>query len=403
MGNTAILDGEAIRQSVYRRLDGGRSFAGREAYFGASEEGRCSRRVVFDKVQAVPDSERFSAPSAHKVNLGRVLENEAVQILRLTGELELRETGQNQVEVVHPSLPYFRCHPDGRILAGDMVIFDDAVITSEGDGVLEAKSTAPYLIKKWIKDGLGIDYRSQANDQMGLRGLKWCLFVATCREGVKDDAGEWSPFKTWILRFDPELWASSEARVQVMEASRLAIEDSKQAAAEAGGEFTREDMDALLPEGEPERGYCASCPLAPTCHAYLNAAPDCPADHDLPDSARLELEVILEELADVEADWKPLDKRIKELKEQAKPLVPTNLARKFVLDGGEAAVILKSVADFSAERLLAAVQESLSTYAEAIPAAVRDYLTLSILKAFQAESARKKVQAQINLKPRRSA
>jgi hypothetical protein len=392
----AILNRETLSKAVYDRLGGGRSFSERDSYFGASEVGRCQRKVLAEKVATVPETEKFSVHGAWKVLMGRSMENEVVQVLRGAG-LMLRETGNKQVEVLHPGMPYFRCHPDGRVMAP----FEHKG-PEDGDGSLEAKSTSNYMAKIWIADGLPQDYLEQANSQMGLQGLKWGLFVAVWRETVKD--AELPFVHWWILDFDAELYAQSEARAERMEAARKVLA----ADWDAQEEPRVLNLD-LLPEGEPTRGYCEQCHLARTCKAYLNSAPDIAPGEALPDAARLELEVILEELADVEPQWSPLDKRLKALKEQAKPLVPINIKRDFVLDGGTVKVGMKSVSDFSAERLLAAIREAIlptptpAPDSPAAPAPALDPLALiaKIDALYTDELATRKNQPSISLKPRK--
>ena len=111
-----------LQEALQTRLEANSRLSHRHTYLGASEVGGCLRRVVAAKLQ----SEQFDSASMGRMLAGRALENEVVQLVRTALNGRLRNTGRNQLEVLHLELP-FRAHPDGRIVGDD----------DQGDGVLE--------------------------------------------------------------------------------------------------------------------------------------------------------------------------------------------------------------------------------------------------------------------------
>ena len=371
MSKLTLLDLGVITRGVYARMDQNR-FEGRNSYFGASEVGRCGRQVVSGKLAPVPAEEMFSLPGAWKVNLGHTLENEAVQVLR-GGGVDLRETGDRQVEFVHPTIPHFRCHPDGKVLGP----IEHEGLVYEGDGSLQVKSTSDYLAKSWMKDGLPEEYQIQVNSEMGLSGRAWSVFMAVWREELRGKGTLTTFSHIWMLRFDHELFCRSEAKADFMESHRLA---------------------GTLPEGEPSK-LCQYCPISEGCEAYLNKAPVLADGDELPEDVRLELDVILEEMGPLQEIWEPYDKRLTELEKRAKPLVPSNIKRDFKFDAGLIRVGMTSRTDFDAARLMDSLYGAISA---AVPGEAGEAINIQAAALFAAEQARKKSIPTISIKPRRA-
>lgn len=126
-----------FHQALLTRMEPPSRLADRRSYIGASEVGNCLRRVVASKL--TPDT--LDSASMGRMLAGRVMENEVVQLVRIALNGHLRNTGRNQLEMIHPELP-FHAHPDGRIV-GD-----------EGDGVLEVKTASATVFKRYQSEGL---------------------------------------------------------------------------------------------------------------------------------------------------------------------------------------------------------------------------------------------------------
>jgi len=74
-------------------------------------------------------------------------------------------------------------------------------------------------------------------------------------------------------------------------------------------------VEGTLPEGEPDRGFCHSCPLAGQCEA-LQKRKAAAEVGNVPEVLRLQIEAELEELAGLETDLGPMQERVTELRTQ---------------------------------------------------------------------------------------
>ena len=275
--NVETLHPLELKEALQARMAADARLPDRQAYLGASEVGTCLRRVVASKLFPEP----FDAPSMGRMLAGRALENEVVQLVRIALNGRLRNTGRVQLELRHPNLP-FRAHPDGRIVGNG----------EEGDGVLEVKTSSASLFKTFQKEGLPQPYVEQVQAQLGLSGLTWGLVVLVSRENLAE-------LGTFLIQFDPDIWDGLVVRAEAWQEA-----------------MTSGD----LPPGEPDRGYCHSCPTARNCPQH-QARRKSAAQGELPELTRLELECLAEELASLEQDLDPLQQRSGDLKERLKSIL----------------------------------------------------------------------------------
>lgn len=326
MSASGVFDIEAIQKGLYASLDAGRSFEGRNSYVGVSEVGGCRRLTVYRKLNAPETKEMFDPEQAWRILQGRILEGAVVKILRESG-VDLRETGQRQLEVRHSEVALV-CHPDGKVLPPFAGLDADA-----GPGVLEIKTTAARNIKEWKKNGIPSYYQDQIQGQMGLTGRTWALFVAAPRDQALKD-GEFLSW--WVVDFDPTAYVPIVERA----AGTLAIM--------ASGE---------LPEGEPHRAFqCEKCPLAMDCQSYL-CQEGMGTKGDLTDESRVEIEALLEELTETTIKWSPLDKDMDRCEKAIKALIPTDKAAKYAFGSGTVGVSLSDRETIDGKGLKAAHPE----------------------------------------------
>ena len=285
-----------ILAAITSRLKSNTRLGDRRSYIGASEVGSCLRKVVASKLNPEP----FDTPSMGRMLAGKAMENEVVQLVRLALNGSLRNTGRNQMEVVHPELP-FHAHPDGKIVG------------ENGDGILEVKTASTALFKRYSKDGLPQSYIDQVQAQLGLSGLGWGLVVLVSRENL-------AAVETFRIPYSP---VSFE---HLVERARTASEALKL---------------NFLPSGEPERGYCFNCPYAKDCPEY-QAQRKALSDGEVSDVARLELECELEELAGLESDLEPMQERVTELRNRLKDHLLDSGIGRVSLDGGTVQLITSS-------------------------------------------------------------
>lgn len=289
------LSTNRLSQFLQFRMQQGNRLGNRSEYIGASEIGICQRKVILSKVDPKP----FGLASMGRMLAGRALENEVVQIIRIALNGKLRNTGRAQNNFHHPTLP-FHAHPDGAIIGG----FDGHL----GDGILEVKTASSSTFKKYCSDGLPLIYLDQVQAQMGLAGLSWALVVLASRENLAELA-------TFMLTFDPGHYADLEER-----ASSLV------------DVLTSNNIQKELP-GEPERGFCHTCPYSQDCPAF-QAQQTAGASGEIPDLVRFQLEAQVEELSSLESIVEPAQARVSELREQIKETLQLIGAGKVALDNG---------------------------------------------------------------------
>jgi CRISPR-associated exonuclease Cas4 len=289
----------------------------RTQYIGASEVGSCLRRVVSSKFYPEP----FDQASMGRMLAGRALENEVVQLVRLAlGPSHLRNTGRGQLDLHHPTLP-FHAHPDGRIIGG----FEGL----DGDGALEVKTASASTFKRYQSDGLPQNYIDQVQSQMGLSGLLWALVVLVSRENLAEMA-------TFIIQFHPAHYAELEAR-----AARASNCLEK-------GVETYNIQDDL--PGEPERGFCHTCPYSAKCAAYQSQR-EAGKRGEISEVTRLQLECQLDELAELESIAEPAQERIAELRDQVKVALQMSGASKVLLENGIVQMVDSSRTSFDSKAL----------------------------------------------------
>ena len=285
-----------LQGALSARLEHNARLGDRRSYIGASEVGSCLRKVVASKLTPEP----FDQASMGRMLAGKAMENEVVQLVRLALNGSLRNTGRNQMDVVHPELP-FHAHPDGRIVGED------------GDGILEVKTASAALFKRYSKDGLPQSYLDQVQAQLGLSGLSWGLVVLVSRENLAE-------VETFRIPYSP---VSFE---HLVERARTASEAMKL---------------GFLPSGEPERGHCYSCPYAKDCPEH-QAQRKALCDGAVSDVTKLEWDCIIEELSGLESDLEPMQERVTELWNRLKDhLLESGLGR-VALDGGTVQLIASS-------------------------------------------------------------
>lgn len=300
-----------VQDALASRMEEGSRLGDRSRYVGASEIGSCLRRVVLSKQYPEP----FDPASMGRMLAGRAMENEVVQLVRLSLNGRLRNTGRVQLNLQHPTLP-FHAHPDGRIIGE----FDGL----EGDGVLEVKTASVATFEKYSKSGLPQNYLDQVQSQMGLANLSWALVVLVSRENL----AEMTPF---TLHFDPNHYAQLEERA-ALAASAL------------------ENTEIQLC-GEPERGYCYSCPYSADCSAH-QAQREAGKRGEIPEITRLQLECQCEELAQLESSLGPMQERVTELRDQVKTALLCTGANRVVLENGTVQIVESSRTGFDSKSLL---------------------------------------------------
>jgi len=307
-----ILDEVGMKVALQTRMEQNSKLGDRSQYIGASEIGSCLRRVVFSKLNPEP----FDLASMGRMIAGKAMENEVVQLVRIALNGRLRNTGRVQLDLCHPTLP-FHAHPDGRIVGG----FDGL----EGDGVLEVKTAGAATFRRYQSDGLPQNYLDQVQAQMGLSGLQWGLVVLVSRENLAE-------MTTFTVRFDAERFSSLEARAAL---AIIALVNNN-----------------ILTElyGEPDRGYCHTCPYSDQCAAY-QAQREAGIRGKIPDVTRLQLECQLEELASLESIAEPAQERISELRDQVKVALQMSGANKVLLENGIVQIVESSRTSFDSKSL----------------------------------------------------
>ena len=301
-----ILSSKALASSLQGRLESGRPFAGRSTYTGASEIGTCLRHVVAAKLNPIP----FDPASMGRMLAGRVLENEIVQLVRTSlGASKLRDTGRSQRELIHSTIP-FRAHPDGRII-GD-----------GGDILLEVKTASSATFKRYVDSGLPAHYHAQVQSQMGLSGVGKSLVVLASREDL-------SQIQSFGISFDPKQYADLEDRARLVAAHLEAH---------------------TLPDGEPDRGFCHTCPLSGQC-AALQDRKEAGKRGELPEVLRLQLDAQVEELAVLEAALDPMQERAAELREQIRQALDMSGAIKVSFDLATIQLVATSRTSFDSKAL----------------------------------------------------
>lgn len=292
--SVTTLSPETYLAALQARLQANTHLPDRTSYIGASEVGTCLRRVVAAKL----DPMSIDSASMGRMLAGRAMENEVIQLVRHALLGKLRDTGRSQRELIHPALP-FRAHPDGRLLGN-----------GEGDGVLEVKTASAATFKRYRDQGIPETYLDQVQAQMGLSGSAWALVVLVSREDLSQVA-------TFPVRFNADRYAQLEARAR-------------------RANFHLEE--ATLPDGEPECGFCHSCPLASTCPTLRKASPE----GEVPEVLRLELECQVDELGGLEERIEHLQSRVTELREQIKSALDLSGAARVCLDNGTVQVVSNS-------------------------------------------------------------
>lgn len=292
--------------ALQARLVGGRVFESRSSYFGASEIGLCLRATIGGKLEPQP----LDALSMGRMLAGRALENEIVQIIRAMLPGQVRETGRAQQELHHPELP-FRAHPDGRI-TGD-----------SGDALLEVKTASAATFKRYVEHGLPEHYVDQVQAQMGLAGIHKAIVVLASRENL-------AQVQVFEVSFEPGRFALLEERAATG-ALHLA--------------------QGTLPEGEPERGFCVTCPMASSCGA-MQERRSAGQRGEIPALLKLQLEAQAEELSELESSLEPLLTRASELREQIRQSLDLSGAKRIHLDSATVQLVSNSRTSFDSKALL---------------------------------------------------
>lgn len=305
-----MLDQSAMQSALESRLNQNTHLGDRTKYIGASEIGSCLRRIILSKLY--PKS--FDTASMGRLLAGRAMENELIQLVRIALNGSLRNTGRVQLDLRHPTIP-FHAHPDGRIIG-----------EADGqDGVLEIKTASASTFKKYQSEGLPIIYLDQVQSQMGLANLSWALVVLVSRENLSEMA-------TFTIPFDRGHFAKLEERAAL---AAYALHDENV-------------LDQL--SGEPERGFCHTCPYSGNCTAFQERR-EAGQRGEIPEVTRLQMECQLEELASLEAISGPAQERIAELRDQVKTALQCSGANKVVLENGTVQMVDSSRTSFDSKSL----------------------------------------------------
>jgi len=308
-----IVDPAGMQIALQSRLEQNARLGDRTKYIGASEIGSCLRRVVLSKLNPEP----FDQASMGRMLAGKAMENEVVQLVRIALNGRLRNTGRAQLEFKHPTIPLV-AHPDGTVLAG--------IAGLDGDGVLEVKTAGAATFKRYQNNGLPTQYLDQVQAQMGLSpGLTWALVVLVSRENLAE-------MTTFTVRFDPEHYAQLEGR-----------------AARAMDILTYNIRNEL--PGEPERGFCHTCPYAVNCGVFLDLR-KAGESGEVAEVVRLQLECQMEELNTLERELEPIQERTTALRELIKTTLSGYLINRVVLDGGVLQMVTSTRTSFDSKALL---------------------------------------------------
>ena len=276
-----ILGYTALHGALIARLqEGDAAFKDRSKYIGASEVGGCPRLTAFRKALGkpwVPDS-----GAAGVMLPGQLTESEGVALLRKLGlnEGALSKTGKDQIEVASGSL---HAHPDG-IFEGQVFELDDKSIYFKangepwdhqelkeflnGFGVLEFKSGSSTVFNKAIKQGLSQQYQDQVQSSMGILEFEWAMLIFVCRDNyskvaiffLKRNEGR---FRELIRLADAILESASLARNALLEVDLPECEFDPH---DSGVQLLTAEY---LLDGDPERGYCQTCPLLSCCPSMV--------------------------------------------------------------------------------------------------------------------------------------
>jgi len=303
-----------LQEALQSRLEQNSRLGDRQTYLGASEVGGCLRRVLASKRHP----EALDPASMGRMLAGRALENEVIQMVRLALAGTLRNTGRAQLEARHPHLPWI-AHPDGRITD-----------PTQGDGVLEVKTASSATFKRYAEQGLPEQYLDQVQTQMGLTGLSWGLVVLVSRESLAEMA-------SFHVSFDPEHFRRLEERAERFTLVLLGNCDSP------------DPLPSELP-GEPERGYCHTCPYAHDCPA-LQLRRAKAQSGEIPDLLRLQLECQMEELANLESEITPMQDRVSSLRNQMKNALHDTGTQRIRLESGVVQLVESSRTSFDSKCL----------------------------------------------------
>lgn len=260
-----ILNALAQRASGFDPAD-------RANYIGASEVGRCQRLIKWQRMN--PEVNTRDGKALTSMLRGRVFENEAIQLLRMEGRV-LRQTGANQTLV---QMGFLGAHTDG---------WD-----ADPEGIphpIEVKCPGQWGFKSWKENGLPLPIVDQAIAQAGLTNAPYT-------EVVVFNADDMSQRFTVEVAFDPERYETLQLRAAALMASIHADQI---------------DGSCTLPfPGEPERGYCDSCPISASCQerkagAASFAAGRTTSSQDI--TWLLDMETAVEELATAECEARAFD------------------------------------------------------------------------------------------------
>lgn len=268
----------------------------RAEYVGSSEVGACLRLVTHEKV--FPGS-RAPGPSAiGRMHRGTVMESEIVAILREAVGFALTATGSEQLEL---ALGFLKGHPDGdfrfaiqpdptsgffKLNGMGLWKYDDAAaLMASGAGLLEIKTMSRDVWKEAVRIGVSETYQDQVTSNIGLADRAWSVLMAVCVDNLNDIA-------LFLAAPNPERFSQIRDRADLVMARKAAImlelhklDLLRSDLSDVEKEMRNEQEDALLPDGEPERGYCHDCPLFTRCPAVFKID-----DRPLPECVRLEVE-----------------------------------------------------------------------------------------------------------------
>lgn len=222
----------------------------RSTYIGASEVGRCARRVVHEKINGRGE---LSPDAAGRILRGRALENEVVQLMRLQADelgWTVTNTGKNQVELRDG---WLRGHPDGYL----------------NGRVFDVKTASGIVFKWYAKNGLPTAYKEQViantgmHNRMNGTSVDMAHIVMVNIDTMED------------LIFDIE--CPDDLYEEILDRA------DTMAACIASNQ---------LPEGEPERSsatICKDCPIRKDCTAFTVAKAKKAAHACLPFAVEVDL------------------------------------------------------------------------------------------------------------------
>ncbi len=272
----------------------------RSTYLGASNIGYCLRRTLGEPLEGFsPDALR----GAHAKWMGKVSEDALVRWISpsMPG---LYATGRDQMTLIHPTMPWWKTHPDGAFKPNTVPGMEGM-----GEGIWEAKLKVRDQGFQTVRDtGISLQHFDQVTTNMGHYRTDWAIVTTVNGQNILEKDHK-------LVMFEAAHYSKLEERARLWKDTKDRLE---------GGE----SPDKALPPGEPERDYCSGCNIRYACpQAGSFAAPKDEEPSTLGLGDKMMLELLADEARDLDAEirWDKLA-RLDEIKVEIKKiLAPHNL------------------------------------------------------------------------------